>query len=543
MPKDFQWPPVYIDEFKTRIDRLRKINASHKLQIGALEYYRTRPAEFINDWCITCDPRAEIKTIPFILFPRQVEFIEFLYGCWQDGESGLVEKCRDVGASWLCDCFAIWMWIFIEGSSVGFGSQKELLVDRLGDMDSLFEKMRVVIDNLPMFFIPKGFNRKEHATYMKFINPENGASITGSAGTNIGRGGRSSIFFKDESAHYDKPDMIEAALSENTDVQIDISSVNGTGNVFYRKRQAGEIWERGKKMPVGKLRVFIFDWRDHPAKTQAWYDRRRAKFESEGLLHIFAQEVDRDYASAVVGVVIPPAHVKAAIDAHIKLGFEPDGLRFAGLDVADEEGVDKNALSQRHGVVLQTSEDWAGLDTTETAKHAVGLCSSYGADELYYDCIGVGAGVRGETNNLKKKGHMPDKLEVHPWNAGLSGKAMVDAERRVIPSDSKSPLVKEFYSNMKAQAWWALRLRFEKTYKAVMQGAEYDPEDLISIDSGIPALHQLCNELSQSTWKKSDATGKILINKQPSGTRSPNLADSVVQCYFPPQKKTVFKIL
>ena len=66
------------------------------------------------------------------------------------------------------------------------------------------------------------------------------------------------------SAHYEHPELIEAALSENTEVQVDISSVNGSGNVFYRRRMAGEIWTPGKKIESGVTRVFIFDWRDLP---------------------------------------------------------------------------------------------------------------------------------------------------------------------------------------------------------------------------------------------------------------------------------------
>jgi hypothetical protein len=40
------------------------------------------------------------------------------------------------------------------------------------------------------------------------------------------------------------------------------------------------------------------------------------------LLHVFAQEVDRDYAASVDRVIIPAKWLKAAIDAHIRLGFE-----------------------------------------------------------------------------------------------------------------------------------------------------------------------------------------------------------------------------
>ncbi|EBG2976120.1 TerL protein, partial [Salmonella enterica subsp. enterica] len=39
-------------------------------------------------------------------------------------------------------------------------------------------------------------------------------------------------------------------------------------------------------------------------------------------------------------------------------------------------------------------------------------------------------------------------------------------------------------------------------------------------------------ELSQPTWSK-NAVGKILVDKQPDGTKSPNLADSVMIAYAP----------
>jgi phage terminase large subunit len=40
---------------------------------------------------------------------------------------------------------------------------------------------------------------------MKIENPELGGMIVGEAGDNIGRGNRTSIYFKDESAYYPTP--------------------------------------------------------------------------------------------------------------------------------------------------------------------------------------------------------------------------------------------------------------------------------------------------------------------------------------------------
>ena len=76
---------------------------------------------------------------------------------------------------------------------------------------------------------------------MRILNPENGSSIVGEAGDNIGRGARTSIYFKDESAYYEHADAIDAALSQTSNCKIDVSTPNGPGNPFYRKRHGGKI--------------------------------------------------------------------------------------------------------------------------------------------------------------------------------------------------------------------------------------------------------------------------------------------------------------
>ena len=61
---------------------------------------------------------------------------------------------------------------------------------------------------------------------------------------------------------------------------------------------------------------------------------------------------------------------------------------------------------------------------------------------------------------------------------------------------------------------------------------EYNPDEIISISSEIENKERLLMELSQPTWSR-NAVGKILVNKQPDGTKSPNLADSVMINYAP----------
>jgi hypothetical protein len=524
-------PPDYVDVLIQRQHRLRKIRSSPVMLAGALEYYRTRPATFIEHWCSTYDPRKSATdaptTMPFVPFPRQRDLIDFLSALIDAQQGGLIEKARDMGATWLSCAFSVWAWRFLPGASIGWGSRKEQLVDKIGDPDSIFEKMRITIRNLPREFWPAGFDLDAHMPFMKIVNPETGATITGEAGDNIGRGGRKLIYFKDESAHYERPEKIEAALADTTNVQIDISSVNGVGNVFHRRREAGREWRRGRPLATDRANVFVMDWSDHPAKDQAWYDQRRAKAEADGLLHVFAQEVDRNYAAAVEGIIIPAVWVTAAIDAHVTLGWEIDGRRIAGLDVADG-GIDKNAIAIRQGPVLTDTEEWGERDTALTARKAIAFCGD-GPTFLQYDAIGVGAGVKAETNRLRDEGLLPDKLLLTPWMAGA---APLKPDDPVIPGDPDSPLNRDFYANLKAQAWWSLRQRFERTYRAVVEGAEYASDDMISLPSTLPNLATVRKELSQATRGSTGAL-KLVVNKSPEGTKSPNLADAIVMAFWP----------
>lgn len=520
------WKPNYSEEFTKRANRLMAIRANPVLAAGAREYYRDKPIEFIEHWCCTYDPRNASKGLPtlmpFNLFPRQKEFVQFLVECLDGEQSGLIEKARDIGATWVCCAFSVWIWLYKNGASVGWGSRKEMYVDKLGSPDSIFEKMRIIIKNLPSFLRPKGLDLKEHLSYMRIINPENGASITGEAGDNIGRGGRKLLYFKDESAHYERPQLVEAALGDNTNVQIDISSVNGLGNMFHMRREAGVEWTPTSGVVKGKTQVFIFDWRDHPLKTQEWYDEREAKAKSEGMIHLFRQEVDRSYTGAIENLVIPQEWVRAAIDSSKVLGFKDTGRTYAGLDVADEGG-DKNAIAIRKGISLEHVAAWGEGDTYETAERALAVCKMHKVSQVAYDCIGVGAGVKAAFNRLPVAG-----ISILPWNAGASP---IHPDRHIIRTDRQSPKNKDFFSNLKAQGWWSLRDRFHKTYRAVKEGVELPEDELINLPGDLECLKELCKELSQPTFNH-DGRGKIHIDKKPEGSKSPNLADAVVMAFW-----------
>lgn len=522
------WPLDYRKVFQERIKLVHKLRTDPEAKAIAMAHYANNPADWITDFMITIDPRAEVKIFPFIMFPRQLELVDEMHRAMLDQQSILVEKCRDAGVSWIAIGMLTWAWLFIPDVNLGLGSRKEDLVDRLSDRSTLFEKVRMVIRWLPQdLFWPAGFNEKDHMPYMRIINPSNGSTIMGEAGRNIGRGGRYFAYVVDEEDFLEDQEAVDSSLGDATRCRVSVSTYNVNNGLFHRRRKAGLVLPERRD---GFLRVFIFDWRDHPNKTQEWYDSRRAQAEREGTLHILAREVDRDPSAAQSNVLIPGLWVSAAVEAHIKLGIEPSGQRIAAMDVADGGG-DVNALAVRHGIVLESIVKDGGESDVVGAKYYVKAIMAK-ADVWRYEVNGVGAGARAGARRIvdANAGNPSARLPaIEAWNPSA---AVVNPAGDIHTGETGAGIERrnrDHYSNANSQAWWALRERFRKTYEAVTTGEIEDPDELISLPAGCT---ELMAELSQPVWGTNGA-GKITVDKQPKGTKSPNLADAVKICYAP----------
>lgn len=369
--------PDYASVYAERTVRLERIRSTEGMLGGLRDYYKDRPADFVNDWGMTFDPRnAEVglpTTVPFTLFPKQREFIDYLHRKWRSREDGLAEKSRDMGVSWLCVGFACWMLIFHPGTVVGFGSRKEEYVDKIGDPKCLFWKARKFIELLPVEFRP----RKWESPHMRVVNHDNGATIVGEAGDNIGRGNRTSIYFKDESAFYEHADAIDAALSQTSNCKIDVSTPNGSGNPFYRKRHGG------------KIEVFTFHWRDDPRKDDAWYQKQVETLDPV----IVAQEIDINYEASISDAFISGEYVTQAMSRGATDVHAVGGL-LVGIDVA-RFGDDKSVITFRRGrhVIRQIPMEKLGVvDVAERCRAEINYFNEPPA-QIAVDTIGIGAGV------------------------------------------------------------------------------------------------------------------------------------------------------
>lgn len=222
--------------------------------------------------------------------------------------------------------------------------------------------------------------------------------------------------------------------------------------------------------------------------------------------------------------IIKPIWIEAAMDAHIKLGFDGVGQCITGFDVADE-GEDANATIDRHGSVVFGMDEWRGQDVIYSADKVYATALQTNIDKVIFDSIGVGAGVKAQF--ARKTG----RIKTVGFNAG--GK--VYRPEAFYMSGKKN---KDMFANIKAQAWWLVRDRFYKTWRAINKGDHYPVDELISIDSRIKDVAYLQAELSRPRVDY-DNNGRVKVESKKDmkkrGIPSPNKADAFVMAFAPVQ--------
>ena len=243
---------------------------------------------WLDTFAYTYDPRVEGgKMLPFILWQIQEKAIGRLESAVVGGRNILVEKSRDMGASWLCLSLFVHRWLFRPMETFLMVSRKEELVDDAADPKSLFWKVDFLLKYLPAWMVP------EHKrTFSHLLNIGTGATIDGeSTNQDVGRGDRRTAILLDEFAAVENGYEILAATKDATRCRIFNSTPKGVGNAFYFQRDKCEI-----------LRLH---WTDHPEKGRGQYIKdgkiRSPAYDKEAAerpAQELAQEWDIDYAGS-----------------------------------------------------------------------------------------------------------------------------------------------------------------------------------------------------------------------------------------------------
>jgi phage terminase large subunit len=231
--------------------------------------------------------------------------------------------------------------------------------------------------------------------------------------------------------------------------------------------------------------------------------------------------------------IIPVEWFDAAIDAHVKLGYEPEGAIVAAHDPADSG--DAKGYALRHGVVFLDVDEMSSGDGADGCAWAIDKALAAGADWFIWDGDGMGVLLKPQIARA-----LDGKRVDYAMHKGSEG--VDNPEADYLPTDTRDPVKrkknKESLLNKRAQSWMDTARRFHNTYLAVEKGVYIDPLEQISLSSKINCIDKLRSEICRIP-RKSNNSGKIQIMSKKEmeglGIPSPNMGDSVnMASYFTP---------
>ena len=232
--------------------------------------------------------------IPFITYEFQDQLILDLIAASGiiegiEAHDVLIEKSRDMGATWACILACLWLWHFKKDLSFLWVSRKEELVDsaRGQDPKTLFAKADFVLKHEPSWMRPMITRTHRH-----LYNEYNGTTIDGESTTaDVGKGDRRTIVFLDEFAAVLEGDAVLAATADVTNCRLFNSTPKGPGNAFYTMRNRVKD-KKTLHWPIHPVKGNGL-WHDEQNKPRSdWYDR---ECERRGSKKEIAEQLDIDY--------------------------------------------------------------------------------------------------------------------------------------------------------------------------------------------------------------------------------------------------------
>lgn len=365
-------PKDYAANIDFRLKLIMKLQKNLKMQYIVKDLCKEDILFWVNSFGATYNPRKNPSTIPFITYKYEDDLILDLVDSIKNQKDILIDKSRDMGVTWCVLLVFTWFWQFHgEGFDFLCGSRKEQYIDGIGNMDTLMEKIRFLIRNQPKWMRPEGFDWKRDSNYMKIVNPETKATITGEAtNANFSRSGRRRAIFFDEFAFWETDAEAWRASADSTNCRIVVSTPCGFNNQFAKLRHSGSI-------PVRSLH-----WKLHPEKDQAWYDNECKRRNNDAVE--IAQELDINYEGSVEGVLFDFAELKRAVSNQPMMS--PDRIVVA-LDPAGE-GEDEAVFYVCNNGNIVERKFIAKSTDPQLAAETILLLNKYRAQVFIADSIG-----------------------------------------------------------------------------------------------------------------------------------------------------------
>ena len=234
---------------------------------------------------------------PMITWDIQDELFNWLDERFEEAEDGLIDKTRDMGASWCCLEFNHHLWLFRPKTEIREMSRVEDLVD--GPLaGSLFWKHDYINAYLPEWMRPpKVLERgRSNRTKLRIHNELNGSTIGGGTTQKYAfRADRAAIMLLDEFAMVEDGSAVRTSTSSVAPCRIVNSTTVGAGTEYSRWKNSGQV------------KVFSLMFWEHPEKGKNRFvvqdeSTKEYRISSPWRENLFSWMTPREIASEIDGV-------------------------------------------------------------------------------------------------------------------------------------------------------------------------------------------------------------------------------------------------
>jgi hypothetical protein len=253
-----------VKNVKFRLALLRAAEKDVLLQRAIMEGCRRDILFFINAFVIQFNPKKKGRAVgPFITWECQEGALldrpdttgkRGILWYYENDKSCVVEKSREMGASWLFLIFELWLCLFHDRVQLLNISRSADAVD-CKSPDSLFWKLRFMHEHLPDWMKGKIVEQKMYLEYKRTKSVATGEASTGDAGV----GGRASVIFIDEFPKIKEAQEVRQRTANTSDCRFFNGTHLGVDTEFYRLTRSPEI---------GKI---VLHWTQHPEKRKGLY--------------------------------------------------------------------------------------------------------------------------------------------------------------------------------------------------------------------------------------------------------------------------------
>lgn len=271
----FECPKEPFANIRWRLRCRDRANADRGFREAFLQACFDDPIFFFNAMLWVYEPRVSIKVKPFVTWPHQDPVILQMDRTIDEAMANqlpismTVPKSRAQGGTYIYLGVMLRRALKESGFSAGLVTRNEELVDSRTDADAVMFKLAWMMDRLPRWLLPSGFQRNstEHT-----IALPNGSVFSGYAATaDVARGGRKTVFAFDEPGS-------EEFVQGNKDYKV-MSSVAHVSNCTFLVSTFGTdsgVFYESATDPDNR-RVAKLDWKDNPEHSRLAYTMKHGE--------------------------------------------------------------------------------------------------------------------------------------------------------------------------------------------------------------------------------------------------------------------------